>query len=336
MRSGPVVHGVLLAAALGFAWQTWTRDRAAEAPAASVNVWSAAGPVEALALHGPLRDVTVERRTGEGGAYLWATVTKRTPAPAAPDAGAAPNQSVLEDKGTTIGIPVSDEGEKALARLAPLQALRDLGASMSKEEAGVGEQAEKLTVTVGGQKHELVLGAKVFGGDDRYVFEPAGGHVYVVAADVMRTFDAPEFSLRNHKLHAFPPADVASVVLRAGGKERTIAHQTKPGEGAVTVWADARTPDKPDQTLANFMDRIDQLIPIAYAQTPDAARLVPVGTIEYRGKDEKVLGTVEMTKIPAEAAGQFDYYVKSERTRGQAKVSPAAAARVEQDLAQLL
>src|SRR5262249_15999942 len=108
MRPGPIVHGALLAAALGFAWQTWTREREAAPSLATLTIWPTAGTVEKVALHGTLRDVAVERRPGD---YYWASVTKRTPRPAAsPDAGV----SVLETPPTTTEFPVGDEGEKAL------------------------------------------------------------------------------------------------------------------------------------------------------------------------------------------------------------------------------
>jgi hypothetical protein len=351
MRPGPVVHGALLAAALGFAWQTWTRDRDTAPTAATLTVWPGSGAVTSLALHGTLRDVRVERRGADGSDYFWATVTKTTPPPpkpAVPDGGPPPNMSPAEDKGTTttLEFPVGEEGEKALAKLAPLKALRDLGPVQAKEEYGLGAESDRLTVDVAGTAHELVLGAKVFGGDDRYVLEPAGGHIFVVAGENLRALDAPEFALRERKLHAFAPNDVAEVKVRRGGKERALVRQAKgtpPPDGELpaqrpgaATWADAATPDKPDQTLANFMERVEQLAPLEYGQAPEAASLTPVGTIEYRGKDGKVLGTVELTKKPAQTAGQFDYYVKSERTRGLAKVSPMAAARVDQDLEQVV
>jgi hypothetical protein len=278
-------------------------------------------------------------------------VTKTTappPAPATPDGGVAPAMSVLDDKGdkgktTTQEFPVGEEGEKALGRLAPLKAIRDLGTAAGKDEYGFGDASDKLTVQIGGAKHELTLGTRVFGGDDRYVLDPAGGHVFVIAGEVLRPFDAPEFSLRERKLHGFQPGDVGGAVLRAAGKERTLARVAKaaPAEGAGTPrptgamsWADAKAPDKPDQTLANFMERVEALAPTDWSQSPE--NLQPVGTIEYRDKAGKVLGTVELGKRPAATAGQFEYYVKTERTHGLAKVSPAAGGRVDQDLAQVL
>ena len=235
MKTGPVVHGVLLAAALGVAWMTWTRDKTVAPATATLTIWPESGAVESLALHGTLRDLSVEKKAD--GDYYWASLTKTTapPAkPAAPDGGVT--MSVIEDKGTTTKqeFPVGDEGEKALGRFAPLKALRDLGAKTSKEEYGFGDESDKLTVKIGGKSHELTLGARVFGGDNRYVLDPAGGHVFVIAGEVLRPFDAPEFSLRERKLHGFQPGDVGEAVVRAGDKEKKLLHVPKapPAEGA--------------------------------------------------------------------------------------------------------
>lgn len=339
MRTGPVVHGALLAAALGVGWQTWTRDREEKPAAATVTVWPGGAPVDGLTIAGKLRDVTVEKKDGEGGSYLWATVKKRTPPPVKPEgAAAAPDDQVSQpgDLGTTTTtqFPVGEDGEKALARLAPLVALRDLGKTPG-DDFGLGNDSDKqqLTVTMGGAARQLAVGGSVFGGDERYVLDPASGHIYVVAGEVLRAFDAPEVTLRERKLHSFAPGDVAEAVVRAAGKERTLV-KLAAAAAPPQQWADAKAPDKPDQTLANFMERVDQLVPTEYGPAP--ATLQPVGTVEYRAKGGKVLGTVELTKVAAATAGQFDYYVKSGRTRGQAKVNALAAARVDHDLAELL
>jgi hypothetical protein len=42
---------------------------------------------------------------------------------------------------------------------------------------------------------------------------------------------------------------------------------------------------------------------------------------------------VRIFKKPAATAGQFDWFVRSERTHVLARVSPPSAERVEQDLA---
>src|SRR5262249_19145740 len=267
--------------------------------------------------------------------------TPAPPRPVAPDAG----MSLVEEKPptvTTTEFPLGEEGEKALARLAPLKALRDLGTAKDKEEYGLGDQSDKLTVRVGGAARELVLGARVFGGDDRYVLEPGGGHVFVVAGETLRPFDAPEFSLRERKIHGFALDDVGEVEVKAGGKARPLVPLGKPAPSAegpskpprpgARSWADAKAPDKPDQTLANFMDRVEQLAPTEFAPGLDEQGLTPVASFEYRAKGGKALGTLDLLKKPGAKAGEFDYYVKSERTRGLAKVAGAAAARVETDV----
>src|SRR5262249_29283477 len=157
------------------------------------------------------------------------SLTKTTPPPphaAAPDAG---DMSVAEEqpKTTTVEFPLGDEGERALGRLAPMKALRDLGppSDGAKEEYGLSGKSDKLTVTIGGATHELLIGTKVFGGDDRYVLDPKGGHAFVVGGEVMRPFDAGDTALRERRLHKFEMKEVGRVTVKAGEHEKTMVRE---------------------------------------------------------------------------------------------------------------
>jgi len=86
---------------------------------------------------------------------------------------------VPEDKGTTVTkeFPVGEDGSKFLERLAPLKALRDLGVPTDAQKAdwGLADAKDRLTVTFKSGARELLLGARVFGGSDRYVLERMNG-----------------------------------------------------------------------------------------------------------------------------------------------------------------
>ena len=77
MRIGPIAHGALLVAALGFAYQTWTRDKSEAPKVGTDTVWNEAlADFEAFAYDGENKSVRVERR-GEGSdTYYWGQVTR--------------------------------------------------------------------------------------------------------------------------------------------------------------------------------------------------------------------------------------------------------------------
>jgi hypothetical protein len=71
-----------------------------------------------------------------------------------------------------------------------------------------------------------------------------------------------------------------------------------------------------------------------------------VATVEYQDKGGGSLGKVELFKRastalptgapPGAAAPRAEYFVRSERTRGLARVSVPAGERVDQDVAQIV
>jgi hypothetical protein len=77
MRVGPIAHGALLVAALGFAYQTWTREKTETPKVGTVAVWSeAVEDFEAFAYDGEDKSLRVERRNEGGEAYYWGQVTR--------------------------------------------------------------------------------------------------------------------------------------------------------------------------------------------------------------------------------------------------------------------
>jgi len=323
-------------------------------------VWSETDPIDAFAYRIERRDLTIERRPAKDGqpSYLWATLKKMSlPGKPRKKKGAPEPEQQTDETGdepisvpeeaattTTSQFPVGDDGEKAIARLAPLKALRDLGVpdDAAKKDYGLAQSTEKLTVGSGSATRELALGARVFGGNDRYVLDSKSGHAFVVGGEVFSPFDAGEAGLREKRLHGFDMKHLAQATIKAGDKERPLVRVMKNAEAddpqrpsMGVSWADAKTPDKPDQTVTNVMDRMEHLMPIDYVQ-PDETSLETIASFEYRGKDGKAIGSLSFTKRPSTSGGQVEYFVKTEQTRAIARVNPNAGARIENDITELL
>jgi hypothetical protein len=82
MKVGVIAHGALLAASLGFAYQTWTREKTEEPKAGTVTVWNkSVADFEAFAFDGENKSIRVEKRKDDQGDYYWGQVTRQKKAP---------------------------------------------------------------------------------------------------------------------------------------------------------------------------------------------------------------------------------------------------------------
>lgn len=357
-RQGPIGHGLLLCGALFLGYTTWTRDTTVKVTRGEVTIWSGSpSDVKAVRLENDGRKTRVERRSGDkGDTYLWGVVVRQPPAPK-PKEGEPP-EALLSSAdappappATTKEFPIGESGGSLIEKVAPLKGLRELGPldDAKKVDYGLNEIKDTLIVELAsGETRELAIGGRVFGGNDRYVIEKATGKGWVIPGEVIQPLEGAETSLRETKLHAWKDDEIGQVVLKAGAKTRAVTRRPSsapavpppPGPHgeppiATAAWSDVATPDKVDQTIGNFMDRVGKLTALEYSSTP-VEGLTPVVAFEYKDKGGKVIGATELWKKPGAKEGEFEYWLRSERTRVHAKVSRPAAERVDQDLAQLL
>lgn len=360
MKRGPVIHGALLVLALVVAYQTWTRDKSAKPSKANVVVWGGAPSEIQSITHetqsaAQTKKTVVERRSDGGASYLWGRVDKTTQPPKPPKPPESPQAKAGEGQPpealsssvdepppapttTTKEFPIGEEGDKLVERLAPLKALRDLGplTEERKESYGLKEAKDKLIVRFSSGEKQLVIGGRVYGGDDRYVLDPTTNKVYVLPADVIRPLDGAEATLRERKINAFDPEDVGKVILKAPSGEKAIVRSGGGAPGAKVVWADAARPGEHDQTLANFMTRMNEVVPMEYAPSakPDAMTLLL--RVDYQSKGGKALGYLELFKQATASGTDPEYYLRTERTRVLGKLHKAVAERIEKDLGSIL
>ncbi|HEY8147181.1 MAG TPA: hypothetical protein VIG06_31080 [Kofleriaceae bacterium] len=102
MKIGPVAHGALTLAALGFAYQTWTREKTEPPKAGEVTVWNeSTGDFESFAYDAENKSVRVEKRAEGGNTFYWGSVTtsKKPPKPKVPVKGDEPPKEGEEPGG---------------------------------------------------------------------------------------------------------------------------------------------------------------------------------------------------------------------------------------------
>lgn len=326
------VHAGLVVASAILALGVWTRDKQAKAVVqGDVKVWGGSpSDVQSIAYDGKKKRFELTSKKDAEGRYFTGSVEKDKappPHPADPDSG-APDEPAAGEK-TVIGVVSITPTEKLLDLLAPLRAIRAVGQVAPDREAefGLNEPEGTLTLKMKDAERKLVIGGPTFGGGDRYARDPATGEVYVVKADIFRNVDTPETSLLERDLHEWKDTDVASAKVIAKGKSRTMIHGGAEGK---RFWADEGDRNTADETLGNWVSKVDRLHPTDYPQpTPEPRETVV--RIEYTGSG-KSLGYLEVIRGPADDSGKPQYFLLTERTRIPGKVIGSAAEQVEQDV----
>ena len=116
--------------------------------------------------------------------------------------------------------------------------------------------------------------------------------------------------------------------MKAGDKTRQIVRGGPEGK---RFWADPGTADQKDETIANWMGKVDRLRPTDYVMTTPADKK-DILRIDYSAGSRK-LGFVELVRLaPTDPAGKPEFLVRTERTRLFAKVPATTAEQIEQDL----
>lgn len=320
-----VIHAALLGLSVVAAASLWTRDKQPKALAqGDATVWSGrSSDISKIVFEGKKKRVVLEAKKDDAGRYFVGTVEKE--AAPAPDGSPPP-----DGKGPT-GIVSITTADKLADMLAPLKAIRALGKVNDDKagEFGLVTPESTIVVTVGGAERKLLLGGPTPGGGDRYVRESAGGEVFVIKGDAVRNLESADTLMIEREIHEWKEAEVARAKVSAGGKAREIV---RGGQDTKRFWADAASRDAQDETLGNWMNKLDRLRPVDYALTPPGDKEVVVRVDFQAGS--RALGHVELVK--AKGASRAEYFIITERTRLYARVQANVAEQVEQDVSAIV
>jgi hypothetical protein len=212
--------------------------------------------------------------------------------------------------------------------LAPLRASRSFGKLDAPQtgELGLDKHDTFLTVVIGGKEHKLWVGNLSPGATDKYVQDQQSGQVYAVKSEPFQDLDAGESRFMEHDQHDFRELDIVSAKIVSRDKARAVVYGGPEGK---KFWADPADRDKADETVGNFMQKIEKLRAIEYvAKQPEKAQLV--ARIEYAG-GAKHKGFFDLMKAPAEG-DKSDYWMTTEHLRLYGKLLPSAAEAIEQDI----
>lgn len=347
LRGSLGLHVGLFVAASALALRAWTAEDEPNKKPIAAELWSGrVSDVSRIEYRTDKKRVVLEPREDEGGRYFVGTIeplASDTPKPAGPDAGAPPvnphghPHELPESKETKRFISLA-KGNELAESVATLRASRVIGKleparipdfGFDKTEFGT------LDVVVGGKQHSLAFGDKTPGGSDRYARDPATGEAYVIPGLIANDLTAADNRLIEREFHDFGEEKVGKVVLETatGGRE-VVRHAVEKD-----FWARPESPDTKDETVSNWMTKVERLKVTTYVETldPPPAPEDKVVSLQYFSDRGRKLGFFELVRRPAkDGKDKPEYVARSERTRWYATVLRSTAEQIDQDLSSVL
>jgi hypothetical protein len=328
LRNVTIHAGLLLlgGVAAGFAW---SKDKTPHSTQeTNVVVWNARPSDISRIVHETKgKRLELEAREEKKGGERWYFGKVEYP----PVPGSNPMPTMKPAVFASVG-----PATKVVEAFAPFKALRSLGKVPPSREAefGFDKKEASLTFTVSGKERKLFIGGIAPGAGDTYVLDSASNEAYVLKSDPLRDIEGGETRLLERDQHAFKEPDIAQAKITAGGKTRVVVRS---GPDNKRIWADPADKEKADETVANWMQKIDHLRVNEFAANPPAGQTV-VLRVEYEGSG-KSLGYFELSKSPAadpSSSVKNEYWIMTEHTHLPGKLLPSAGEGVEQDLTSVL
>lgn len=272
MKSRSVaITGALALIGLLAAYVTWQRPKASASSANTIKVFEASKQsLESIKYEDGQRFLTVKRVEGE----LWVT-TGSIPGKETPfDAGLDVVRLAMGDGGVDAGqvsvaitpppkppptreMRANERAETAMNKFMPLEATRALGAlsDEKKAELGLAETDRRLEVIVGGTSRTFKVAKNLPGVFGLYILDERNQDVYLMAGALLADFDPQSQVLVDRRLHAFKQSEFDAFVVKADGKEASFV-QTNAEVPTAAKIARASTPDKPDELVKNWHDKV--------------------------------------------------------------------------------
>lgn len=315
------IYGSLLAVLLIAAFFSWSRETPSGSEfGADEKVVILDAPkesIKALNLYTKTQTVAFSLKKDEGAkSYAWFTVEQ--------------NQRKRSFAG-------NDKVDKLIESFAPFKGLRSLGKLTGAElaETKLDKPERKLVIGLKNGDKVFELGGRTSGARDHYVRAQGGSEVFLVASQVLGDFEFPEGRFMERRLKEPALRDVSKVIISANGKAKTILHKNRLAQSD-SFWASDSKPDEKSETLGNYVDKLDRLTAIEYANddAPYPKQGTPVLTSTWHGEDDKSVATIEIYK--AGEKDKSEYYALSSLTRVPVKISKFMADQLERDLASVL
>jgi hypothetical protein len=327
LRSVSIHAGLLVlgGVAAAFAWSKDKTPRSAQET--NVTVWNARPTDVSRIVHETKgKKLELEARDEKKGERWYYGKVEYTPLPGTTTSTGLPKNQVFASVGPAT---------KVVESFAPFKALRSLGKVPDSRltEFGLDKKETSITITVNGKERKLFIGGIAPGAGDTYVLDPSNNEGYVLKTDPIRDLESGETRMLEREQHAFKDSDMVSAKISAGGKTRFVV---RGGPENKKFWADPADKEKADETLGNWMQKVDHLRVNEFSAKPPEGRTV-IARIDYDGASGN-LGYIELSKTASvdNPALKGDYWIVTEHTHLYGKLLPSSGEQVEQDLGSIL
>ncbi len=262
-------------------------------------------------------------------------------APTAPAASPPTPPVEMKDVTTVKEYRGNDAATELLGLFGPLKALRALGTidDAKAKELGLTDSKKSLTVSAKGLNYKFVLGGTSYGSGDYYVRD-AQGQVFLLSQRIIADFEFADSRLMERRLHRFERADFDRIEVKVGDKTRSIVQGGRQNPQGF-FFAEAATPDKRDDSLKNWVEKLLRLSIgdyLAQGEEPatgapsmsGAAKTGELITVRFF-EGRKELGNMVLSRYPNAKTSQAEYYARTETSIALVRLLAATAESVITD-----
>lgn len=302
----------------------------APAPAASPAPAGAAAPGAAAA---------TAPAAAPGAAAAPAPTAAPAPAPGVPVHEVKETITVRQFRG-------SDQADKLLDLFGPLRAVRALGTvdDAKAKELGFTDSKKSMTVTARGQSTKFVLGGTSYGAGDVYARDQ-DGRVFLLAQRLPGDLEFAESRLMERRLHRFERPDfdrVEVTVTNTSGPKKRVLLQRNKQDGTNYFFAEESSPDKRDDTLRNWVEKVMRMAIsdyVAQGDEPQPSTAAPMSGTPQMGDlitlrffdGRRELGSAVLSRYQNSKTNQMEFFARTETTIGLVKLLTATAESAVQD-----
>jgi hypothetical protein len=320
MREVKLYGSLLFLLLLGALWSYTREDPGAAGGAEKVDVVALTkGELVGLTFYAKTSTVTIStKKDGAGKDYSWFVVDQN------------------KRKRSFVG---NDKVEKMLEGFTPFKAVRSLGklTGAELEQTMLHKPEKKLVLKLRDGERVIEVGGRTSGARDHYVRPVGSQEVFLVASSVLGDLEFPEGRFMQRKLREEQLKDISKARLEANGKTKVALHKNRLAP-TDAFWASEAAPEEKSETIENYIDKLDKLSVIEYANDEEKypAAGTPVLVVAWFGEDEMLpINTTEIWKAEGEDK-KAEYYAVSQATRLPVKLSKFAAEQIERDLATVM